>query len=302
MSLWGGTRPGYGPVVRTAEPKRADRLGPTGHGLRGHGLCLPWSAPRGGPGGQPDPQVTNHRPSGTGDPRTGSRGVRSIPRAGRQPPARCWGGMAPEARPGGTPKAWLTGARWCGRARGQEEGIRHAHGIASDVGMARRPVAHRRPDGLYAPTAPLPSQWSWGYQDGAHASATRIDGMGRDAPRDPTGHPGPQRKTDRRGGGGAIPQPPPTGTLSLHVAPVPHGRPGPPGLGAYIWQPRTPAAWAPRHAGPGWPSPGQTRLGTGVGSAVRAQQRRLSPGPILPGGGGSDARAPPATGQIWLGG
>src|SRR6266851_2088380 len=67
----------------------------------GHGLSLPWYAPRRGPGGQHDPTVTNQRPSGTVKPHASSRGTGSIPRAGRQPHAWRWGGMAPEAKVSG---------------------------------------------------------------------------------------------------------------------------------------------------------------------------------------------------------
>jgi hypothetical protein len=64
-SLWVGTRTCYGTVVRTDKPKRAERLGPKGQGPLGHGLPLPWYAPRRGPGGQHGPTVTDQRPAGT---------------------------------------------------------------------------------------------------------------------------------------------------------------------------------------------------------------------------------------------
>ena len=41
----------------------------------GHGLSLPWYAPRCGPGGQHGPTVTDQRPAGTASPQTGSRGT-----------------------------------------------------------------------------------------------------------------------------------------------------------------------------------------------------------------------------------
>lgn len=75
----------------------------------GHGLSLPWSAPRRGPGGQHGPHVTHQRPSGTVQPHASSRGTGASPRAGRQPHAWRWGGRAPEA------KVW-------GKARGDADG------------------------------------------------------------------------------------------------------------------------------------------------------------------------------------
>lgn len=75
----------------------------------GHGLSLPWDAPRRGPGGQHAPTVTNQRPSGTVKPHVSSRGTGSSPRAGRQPHAGRWGGMAPEAQAAGKARGYAAG-------------------------------------------------------------------------------------------------------------------------------------------------------------------------------------------------
>jgi hypothetical protein len=67
----------------------------------GHGCPLPGSAPRRGRGGPHDPTGTNQRPSGTVPPHASSRGTGSSLRAGCQPHAWWWGGMAPEAKAAG---------------------------------------------------------------------------------------------------------------------------------------------------------------------------------------------------------
>ena len=75
----------------------------------GHGLSLAWYAPRRGPGGQHDPTVTNQRPLGTGKPHASSRGPWSSSRAGCQPYAWRWGGMAPEAKAAGKARGYADG-------------------------------------------------------------------------------------------------------------------------------------------------------------------------------------------------
>jgi hypothetical protein len=75
----------------------------------GYGLSLPWYAPHCGPGGQHDPTVPNQRPSGTVKPHASSRGTGSPPRAGRQPHAWWWGGMAPEAKVSGKARGYADG-------------------------------------------------------------------------------------------------------------------------------------------------------------------------------------------------
>src|SRR4029453_18113612 len=74
------TRTCYGTIVKTDQPKWAERLGPKGHGPKGHGLLLPWYALRCGPGGQHGPTVTDQRPAGTEKPQPGSRGQISASR------------------------------------------------------------------------------------------------------------------------------------------------------------------------------------------------------------------------------
>src|SRR6266478_4746989 len=184
----------------------------------GHGLSLPWYAPRRGPGGQHGPTVTNQRPSGTVKPHASSRGTGSIPRAGRQPHAWRWGGMAPEAKASGKARGYADGRPVVWKVRGQSECTRHEHGTTSDVCMARYPVAQSRAGGLQAPTAHLPSQSSWRRQDCTQAPATLDEVLVSQ-----TWHDGPQAIRDSRHGGSR----------------------------------RT--------------SPGETRLGTGMGGEVRAQ-------------------------------
>src|SRR4030095_9099092 len=103
----------YTNVLRNRRQNRPAKAGCEAGSKRtwslGHGLPLPWSAPRCGPGGQHGPTVTNQRPSGTVKPHASSRGTGSTPRAGRQPHAWRWGGMAPEAKVSGKARGYADG-------------------------------------------------------------------------------------------------------------------------------------------------------------------------------------------------
>ena len=81
----------------------------------GHGLSLPWYAPRRGPGGQHDPTVTNQRPSGTVKPHVSSRGPGQAPEQAVSRMLDVGAGWRQKPRPRGKPADTLTGARLCGR-------------------------------------------------------------------------------------------------------------------------------------------------------------------------------------------
>src|SRR5215831_10525302 len=93
---------GLGDCLLPASSVKCCRVSPVTH-------YIPWYAPRCGPGGQHDPTVTNQRPSGTVKPHASSRGTGSSLRAGCQPHAWWWGGMAPEAKASGKARGYAEG-------------------------------------------------------------------------------------------------------------------------------------------------------------------------------------------------
>src|SRR5439155_3766065 len=144
-------------------------------------------------------------------------------------------GWRQKRRPRGKPEDMLTGARLCGREKGQSECTRHEHGTTSDVCMARYPVAQSRAGGLQAPTAHLPSQSSWRRQDCTQAPATLDEVLVRQTPRDPTGHAGQSWETDCRRGWGHIPHGAPAATPRSTIVPVSEGATGTPGRDSQTW-------------------------------------------------------------------
>ena len=136
-------------------------------------------------------------------------------------------------------------------------------------------MAQSRAGGLQAPTAHLPSQSSWRRQDGPQAPATLDEVLVCQTPRDPTGHAGQSWDTDCRSGWGHIPHAAPAATPRSNIVPVSEGPTGTPGLDSQTWPDGPQAMRDSRHGGSRRTSPGETRLGTGMGGEVRAQSRRL---------------------------
>src|SRR2546428_7189150 len=179
-------------------------------------------------------------------------------------------GWRQKRRSRGKPEDTLTGARLCGRERGQSECTRHEHGTTSDVCMARYPVAQSRAGSLQAPTALLPSQSSWRRQDGTKAPATLDEVLVWQTPRDPTGNAGQSWETDCRSGWDQIPHAAPAATPRTDIVPVSEGPTRPPGLDSQTWHNGAQAVRDSHHGGSRRTSPGKTRLGTGMGGEVRA--------------------------------
>src|SRR5712692_1392860 len=136
--------------------------------------------------------------------------------------------------------------------------------------MARYPVAQSRTGGLQAPTAHLPSQSSWRRQDRSQAPATLDEVLVRQTPRDPTGHTGQSGQTDRRSGWSQIPPATPAATPRPDLVSVSEGPTRPPGLDSQTGHDGSQAVRNSRHGGSCRTSPGETRLGTGMGGEVRA--------------------------------